>query len=526
MTTAKTQTEWIPTINPWLTTIAVMTATFIFVLDSTIANVALPHMAGTFSSSNEESMWILTSYIIASGIVLPSVNWFSHIFGRQSFFIACIIIFTLSSLLCGLANTMEQMILARILQGLGGGALMPISQAIMMESFPKEKRGLAISIFGMGVVIAPIIGPVLGGFLTDTFSWRWIFFINIPFGIFSIICSKIWIEDPPYAKKQGFKKIDYVGFSFLIVWLSTLQVVLDKGNNVNWFEADWICWLSAISIFSFIGFVYSQITKKDAIIDLSIFKDKNFTFGTIVLVVVNAILYASTAILPLFLQNLLGYSAFLSGYAIMPRGVGAILGVVFAGAFSNKIDERLLGAFGLLFMGIAGIMFGFLSLQISMINIIIPNLLFGLGMSLSFIPLTTLSMNTLSNTQMTNASGIQSLVKNIGGAVGTSIVSTMLSRFAQMHQHSMVKHLSQLNPVFQAKVHGATMALAQYMHISVAETKSNYLMYVELLKQSNLWAFIDTFRIFGLVALLVIPIIFMIDKAKHDPDNEHIAVMH
>lgn len=521
-----TQEEWQPSVNPWLVTIAVMSATFIFVLDSTIANVALPQMAGSFSSSNDEAMWILTSYLIASGIVLPSVDWFSKVFGRKLFFIGCIGIFTAASLLCGLSNSMESMIFSRILQGLGGGALLPISQAILLESFPKEKRGLAMSVFGLGVVIAPIIGPVLGGYLTDTISWNWIFYINIPFGIFSMICSQLWIEDPPYAQRQGLNKIDYIGFGFLISWLVTLQTVLDKGNNANWFEANWVCWLSIVSVISFLCFIYSQLKNKESIIDLSIFKDKNFSYGTIVLVVVNGIMYASTAILPLFLQNLMGYSAFLSGYAIMPRGIGAVAGVMISGIFANIIDERILGSLGLVAIGVSGLMLGFLSLQISMINIIIPNLLFGLGMSLAFIPLTTLSMNTLSNEQMTNASGVQSLAKNIGGAIGTSIVATMISRFAQVHQFSMVKYLNPLNQVFAGKIMTIKLALSQYMHISLAETKANYLAYVELLKQANLWAFMDAFRIFGVISLVVIPIVFLIDKSKKDPSKKNMAVMH
>ncbi len=525
-TPSNNEQEWKPTMNPWLVTFAVMTATFIFVLDSTIANVALPHMAGSFSSSNEEAMWILTSYLIASGIVLPSVAWFSHVFGRKTFFIACIIIFTVASLLCGLSFSMETMIFARVLQGLGGGALLPISQAILLESFPKEKRGIAMSIFGLGVVIAPVIGPVLGGWLTDSFSWNWIFFINVPFGIISVIASKLFIEDPPYAKKQGLKKIDYVGFSLLISWLVTLQIVLDKGQNADWFQAPWICCLSAVSIISMICFVISQLKNKDSIIDLSVFSDKNFLYGTIVLVVVNGVMYASTAIMPLYLQNLLGYSAFLSGYALMPRGVGSILAVVVTGVLSNKVDERILGIIGLLSLGLSGLIFGFLSLQISMINIVIPNLIFGFGMALCFIPLTTLSMNTLSNSQMTNASGVQSLLKNIGGAIGTSLVTTMLSRFAQVHQFSMVKHLNPLNPEFQSRLYTYKAAFLQFMHMSQADIKANYLMYAELLKQSNLWAFMDTFRIFGIIALLIIPLVLLLDKNEVDPDSEHIAVMH
>ena len=506
--------EWRPSVNPWLVTFAVMSAAFIYVMDSTIANVALPHMAGSFSSSNDEAIWVLTSYLIASGIVLPSVDWFSKVFGRKAFFITCIAIFTTASLFCGLATSMNAMILSRILQGLGGGALLPIAQAILLESFPREKRGLAMSVFGLGIVVAPIIGPVLGGWLTDTFSWNWVFFINIPFGIISIIASKLWIEDPPYAKKQGPQKIDILGFGFLIIWLVTLQTVLDKGNNADWFNASWICWLMAISIISMICFVISQLKNKESIIDLSVFKNRNFACGTLILVVLNGVMYASTAIMPLYLQNLLGYTAFLSGYALMPRGIGAIAGTVLYGFLSNIFDERLLGALGLLAFGIAGIMFGLLSLQISMINIIIPNLIFGFGTSLAIVPFTTLSMATLKNEQMTNATGILNLLKNIGGAVGTSAVTTMLSRYGQMHQSSMVKYLNPLNPAFQAKVNATTAALSQYMHISMATTKANYLMYTQLLQQSSLWAFIDAFRIFGLLALIIIPLAFLIEKKK------------
>ncbi|MFA7658258.1 MAG: DHA2 family efflux MFS transporter permease subunit [Candidatus Gastranaerophilaceae bacterium] len=518
--------DWKPSINPWLTTIAVMTATFIFVLDGTIANVALPHMAGSFSSSNDEAMWILTSYLVASGIVLPSVGWFSHVFGRKTFFISCVTLFTVASLLCGLSTSIEMMIFSRILQGLGGGAILPIAQAILCESFPKEKRGLAMSVFGLGCILAPVAGPVLGGYLTDAFSWNWIFFINIPFGIIAIICSKLWLEDPPYAQKQGLKKIDYVGFGFLIIWLATLQIVLDKGNNADWFNAGWVCWTFGLSLFAMISFFISQIKNRESIIDLGIFKDKNFAYGTILLVVVNAVMYASTAIMPLFLQNLLGYSAFWSGYALMPRGIGALVAIIITGLFSNIIDERILGITGLLCLGGAGLMFGFLSLQISMMNIIVPNLIFGFGMALCFIPLTTLSMATLNNAQMTNASGVQNLLKNIGGAIGTSLVVTMLSRFGQAHQFSMVKFLNPLNPAFHAKVTALKMALAQYMHISAADIKANYLMYTQLLQQSNLWAFIDAFRIFGLIALIIIPLVFLLEGNKKDPNSEHIAVMH
>lgn len=517
--------KWKPSKNPWLVTGAVMIAAFIAILDSTIANVAMPHMAGSFSSSNEEALWILTSYLVASGIILPSVNWFSKIFGRKKFFMGCIAVFTISSVLCGFANSLENMIFARILQGLGGGALMPLSQSILLESFPKKKRGLAMSVFGVGVLFAPIIGPLVGGWITDSFSWHWIFFINLPFGILAFICSEMFIEDPPYAQKQGLQKIDYMGFGFLITWLVTLQVVLDKGQNADWFSAPWICWAAAASALSMIGFFVSQLKNKHSIVDLSVFKDKNYALGTLLLFIIMGAMYASMAIMPIFLQNLLGYSAFLSGYAVMPRGLGCIISIIITGAISHKVNPKILIVTGLALLGSSTIMFGFLNLNINIMNIVLPNLLCGIAMGLCMIPLTTLSVNTLTNSQMTNATGLQSLIKEIGGAIGTSIVATLLSRYAQIHQFSMVKNLDPLNPAFTDKLNAMQSMFGQYVHSSVAEQQANYLMYAELLKQSSLWAFMDAFRIFGLITLMFIPLVFLLDKHTHD-DSENMPAMH
>ncbi|MDD3420203.1 MAG: DHA2 family efflux MFS transporter permease subunit [Candidatus Gastranaerophilales bacterium] len=513
---ANEEQEWKSPHNPWLITAAVMLAVFIFVLDSTIANVALPHMAGSFSASQDEAMWILTSYLIASGIILPSVAWFSNVFGRKAFFITCILIFTFASVLCGLSTSLDTMLVSRIIQGIGGGAMLPIAQAIMMESFPKEQRGVAMSIFALGVVTAPVIGPLLGGWITDNYSWNWIFFINLPFGLLAATLANSFIEDPPYAQKKGLQKIDYVGFGFLIVWLVSLQVVLDKGQNADWFNAQWICWLSVVSIISMICFVISQLKNKDSIIDLSIFRDRNFAIGSSLLMIVNAVLYSSIAIMPLFLQSLLGYTAYLSGFATMPRGVGSLTAVLFTAIAGHKLDARFLVTAGLSCIGISSLMFGFLSLDISMFNIVLPNVIMGFGLGLTIVPLTTLSLVTLDNHKMTNASGIQNLMKNIGGAIGTSIVNTLLIRNAQKHQFLMVGHLSPLNPVFKYKVASTQAALSTYMHATVAEQKANYLMYGELLKQSNLWSYIDAFRIFGILGLCIIPFLFLMKKPRFD----------
>ena len=512
MSTAQTQEEWKPTQNPWLITGALMLAVFIFAIDGTIANVALPHMAGSFSASHDESTWVLTSYLIASGIVIPMVDWFSRVFGRKNFLLLSILIFTIASMLCGMAHSLIEMVLFRILQGVGGGGIVPIAQAILLESFPKEKRPAAMAVFSLGVLLAPIIGPVVGGWITDNWSWPWIFYINVPFGAAAILMCNEILEDPPYAAKQANVKTDGVGFFFLATWLITLQIVLDKGNNADWFNSTWVCWTFAVSVLSCILFFISQFKNKESLIDLSVFRDRNFLNGTAILVTINLILYAALAILPQFLQTMLGYTAFLSGFSMMPRGLGCLVSVLVCAAIADYVDNRKLVAVGLVFIGLGGFVFGNLILQISTINILMPNFLYGLGMGFAMIPLITLSNNTLQNCQMTNASGVQNMLKNIGGAVGTSFVATAITRFSQVHQHYLVDHLNDLNPVFSSKVSALTGALSSYAHPSIASYMAENTLYNQMIQQAHLLAYMDTFRIFGILAIIVIPLLFFIDS--------------
>lgn len=391
---------------------------------------------------------------------------------------------------------------------------MPISQAIMMESFPKEKRGMAMAIFGMGIIVAPIVGPVLGGWITDNWSWPWIFYINVPFGCLAAVLSHKLLFNPPYSHRQKNVKIDGLGFFFLAVWLLCLQVFFDKGNNADWFNATWICWLFGVSCVSGICFFVSQIVRKNTLVDLSVFKDQNFVVGTTISVVMNAVLYASLAILPQFLQSMMGYTAFLSGYSMMPRGVGCMAATIICAFIADRVDKRLLVAAGLFLLGVAGLVLGFLNLQISNINIMIPNFIMGLGMGLSFVPIINLAMETISNVQMTNATGLQNLLKNIGSAIGTSLVATMVTRFGQVHQNMMVGNLSELNPAYIERVQSTMGALAQYTHISVAKHMAEYSQYGALLKQSSLWAFMDSFRIFGLLCFMLIPLLLLFKRNK------------
>ena len=503
-------------INPWLACLPTMAAAFMFVLDETIANVALPHMAGSFSVSREESMWILTSYLIASGIVIPMVDWFSKALGRKNFFIFSIILFTVASALCGTATSMGQMVAYRILQGVGGGGLLPISQAILLENFKPEERGKAMAAFGLIIVIAPILGPVIGGWITENWSWPYIYFINLPIGILTIILSNIFIYDPPYAQRQEGVKTDGIGFFFLCAWLISLQIVLDKGNNADWFNAPWICWLSAFSVTAGVLFLISQMKNKESLVDLSIFKDKNYLIGTLIQIVMQAILLASVAILPQFLQSLMGYDAYKSGLSMMPRGIGALTATLLYGTFANKLDGRLLVVIGLSCIGVGCWMLGGLNLEISTMNIGFPNFLFGLGLGLSMIPIITLSVATLRNDQMTNASGLQNLLKNIGGAFGTSIVATLISRGAQKHQFMLIQHLSDTAQVYAERVQTYSSAFwANYDPITATYMAKGVINRL-LLQQATLCAFIDAFRIFAVAAIVITPLIFLLKNIKKD----------
>ena len=512
-TTIDDDNKYLPE-HPWISCAPILLAVFIYVMDSTIANVALPHMAGSFSATRDESLWILTSYLISSGIVIPSVDFFSKLFGRKNFYVISVLLFTIASFLCGTANSLGQMVFYRVLQGAGGGGIVPLSQAIMMESFPKERRGTAMAIFGMGVIIAPIIGPMLGGWITDNWSWPWIFFINVPLGCIAAVMSKKLLFDPPYAHRQKNVKIDGLGFTFLIVWLCTLQVFFDKGNNADWFNATWICWLFTISCIAGICFFISQVVRKKTLVDLSVLKNKEFVIGTFIQVIMASVLYASIAILPQFLQSMMGYTAFLSGMSMMPRGIGSMTATIVCAFIADKVDKRKLVIAGLLCLGFSGVAFGFLNLQIAQVNIMLPNCLMGFGLGLAMIPIINLSMETLSNQQMTNAAGLQNLFKNIGGAIGTSLVATMLTRFAQMHQYMMVGKLNELNPVFVERVQTSAGALSQYTSVDMAQYMANYMQYGTLVKQATLWAFMDSFRIFGVLCFGLIPLLFLFKKSK------------
>lgn len=511
----KTEDNFSPARNPWLSAGAVMLTVFMVVLDSSIANVALPNIAGSFSATRDESTWVLTSYLVANGVIIPSTAWFSTLLGRKNFLLLATILFTLASALCGLASSMTMLIIARVIQGIGGGAIMPISQAVMMEEFPPEKRGMAMSVFGFGVIFAPIIGPTLGGWITDTYSWHWIFLINVPIGILSLWLIQKFIDDPPYAKKGKVKSVDYCGFILLIVWLFVLQVILDNGQKNDWFGATWIRWSALVVVLTFVAFVIRELWTKEPIVDLKVFKDKNFAIGTVLHFVIGAVLYSTLAILPLFLQQLMGYTATLSGLAISPRGFGSFAGLVVAGVLANKVDQRWVIAIGLFLLAVSNVMFGVLNLQIAMSNIIWPNILCGFAFSLIMIPLMTIAFVTLKNSQMTNATGVFNLAKSVGGAIGTSAVATMVSRMSQVHQTHLIRNLTYANDGYLEKFNALQASFSTLSGNALAGIKANAIIYKQLIQQSTLMAYMDCFKIYAALLVALIPLIFLFQKVKY-----------
>jgi len=504
--------EWRPSFSQWLIAGAVMLATFMEVLDTTIVSVALPNMAGSLASTNDEATWVLTSYLVANAIVLPASGWFALHFGRKRFLLACTGLFTVASFLCGVAPSMAVLILARILQGAGGGALQPVSQAILLESFPREKQGMAMAMFGLGVVGAPIIGPFLGGWLTDNYSWRWVFNINIPIGVLAIFLMARYVEDPPYIKNSKPGAIDGIGFGLLAVWLATLQIVRDKGQQEDWCARAWIAWFSSISVVALLARIARELRTPEPVVDLHVFRNQNFWVGTSMTAVIMAGMYSALAMLPLFLQTLLGYTSQNAGLATAPRGLGAMIAMPVVGILMSYVDGRWLMSLGVACVAASTLMLGNLTLGVSMASIVWPNVLQGLGMGFVMVPLMAISVGTLPNEKIGNASGIFNLMRNLGGSIGISVSTTYLARMTQAHQANLVTHMTPYDPVFQERLAELAGGLGRYSGEPYAHMQAYGLLHGILLQQANLIAYVDMFRWTALIIALCLAGVCLLKK--------------
>ena len=517
--------EWRPSVNPWMVAVSVMLATFMVVLDSSIANVALPHIAGSLSASTDESTWVLTSYLVSSAIMLPASGWIARRIGRKRLLMLSILSFTASSMLCGMAVGMPMLIIARVLQGAGGGGMQPLAQSILLESFPPEQHGKAMAAYGVGIVVAPVIGPTLGGWITDSYSWRWIFYINLPVGLLAWFMANAYIEDPPYLRHVTRVAIDYLGFGLMAIWLGTMQLVLDKGQEADWFGAVWIRWVTAISAIACIGFVVRELTTAAPIVELRALRNRNFSIGTAITTFYGFVLYGVTAILPLFLQTVLGYSALDSGLAVSPRGLGSLTAMLVVGVLVNYVDGRLLLCTGLAIFGYSTLELSRINLQIGMSSVAIPNFINGFGGGFVFVPLTTMAMGLLRKQEMGNATGIYNLMRNIGGSVGIAMLTANLSRGSQMHQTYLAGHITASNPATQS----AAQALSGYLSArgGTSPASAGYralgALYQQLQQQAAMLTYADNFRILAILSLICIPLVLFLIPARRGEGRMEIS---
>ena len=505
-------------VNPWIIAGTVMLATFMEVLDTSVANVALPHIAGNLSAGLDESTWILTSYLVSNAIVLPLSGWFSMIFGRKKFYQGCVFIFTLSSFLCGMAPNLPLLIIFRIMQGLGGGALQPIAQAILIESFPRKKQGMAMAVYGMGVVMAPIIGPTLGGWITDNFSWRWIFLINIPVGVASVMLTQVLVHDPHYLVRKKLRevKIDYLGLGLLSLGLGFLEIMLDTGQKHDWFSSRFIQMSAVIALVSLVWLVFWELRIEEPVVNLRLFKIFNFTLATITMFVLGGVLYGSTVLLPMLLQTLLGYTAMQSGMVLSPGGIAVIFMMPLVGFLLSRYEPRFLIMVGL-FTSAAGLY------HMSKFN---ANIDFGtamwarvfqsLGLAFLFVPINTAAFASIPKEKTNSATGLINLARNVGGSVGIAFVAAYLASRSQVHQTILAGHTSPYDPAFQQRLSQLVGSMIQKGYSSVTAYQSAYgTIYGQVFRQARMMAFNDGFRMLAFAFLLLIPLVLMMKTKRH-----------
>jgi MFS transporter, DHA2 family, multidrug resistance protein len=518
--TAATGTAiWTPKFNPWLIAVVVAMAAFMEVLDTSIANVALPHIAGNLGASNDESTWVLTSYLAANAIVLPISGWLAGFFGRKRFFMLCIALFTVSSVLCGAAPSLGMLILFRAIQGAGGGGLQPMAQAILADTFPPQKRGLAFALYGITAVIAPTVGPTVGGWITDNYSWRWIFYINLPVGILALFLVLRMVEDPPYLSlsRTARVKLDYIGIGFLAVGISALQIMLDKGQEDDWFGSHFITTLAVTAAICLVSLVIWEWFQKAPIMDVRMFKNFNFATANLMMFSLGVLYFASLVMIPQLLQTLMGYTATLAGLVLSASGVVLLFEMPIVGQLTSKFPAKYIMAFGWLCMAASMyystvaidllISFGFASwLRITQA--------FALGFL--FVPINIAAFIGIAPEKSNSVAGMVNFMRNIGSSVGTSMVTTLLARRAQFHQTVLVDRYTNYDPAFRTDLSGlASQLVHSGVSVPDAQTRAQAMLYQSLGAQGQTLAYIDTFKILAIGAAIMFVLTFVLKK--NDP---------
>src|SRR6266852_3253001 len=504
------------TINPWVIAITVTLATFMEVLDTSIANVALPHIAGNLSAGRDESTWVLTSYLVSNAIVLPLSGWLSGLMGRKRFYMSCVALFTVSSFLCGLAPSLGVLVLFRILQGAGGGGLQPSEQAILNDPFSLEKRGMAFAVYGIAVVVAPTIGPWLGGWITDNFSWRWIFYINVPVGIISLVLTSLLISDPPYMKRakisSGFR-IDYIGIGLISLGLGSMQIILDKGQREDWLSSNFIRVFFVLMLIGIIAGIIWELRQKEPVVDLRMLKGRNFAISTLAMFFLGFVMYSSTVLIPQFLQQLMGYTAELAGSALSPGGAVIMLMMPVVGILVSRVDTRILIPFGCTVSAIALFVMAGWDLQLDYGHAVRARMLQTFGLAFLFIPINVSAFAYVAKEKTNMGTGIINLARNIGASVGIATVTTMLERRTQFHQAQLMEHVNPLSLAYHNMVAGtqAKLLLAG-SGVHEAASQSTGMVYGTVQRQAAMLAFVDNFHMQGIVFFVVIPVLMLLKR--------------
>ena len=501
-------------VNPWIVAIAVMFATFMEVLDTTVVNVSLPHIASSMSATTDEATWALTSYLVANAIILPMTGWLAGRFGRKNLLMLSTTGFTLASFLCGAAPNLALLIVFRIIQGATGGALQPLSQAVLLETFKPEDRGRAMGFWAVGIVVAPILGPVVGGWLTENYSWRWVFYINLPVGIIALLMTRMFVFDPPYLRRES-QGIDYWGMGLLVVGIGTLQFVLDKGQQEDWFASTMITTLAVISVVALVALVIYELRTPHPIVDLRLFKDRSYSVGVFLMTVVGFALYGSLVLLPLMLQTLFGYSSLAAGEAMAPRGVGSLFMMPLVGVLTAYIDPRKLLSVGLVVGGLTMLWLGNINLEAGYWDFVWPQVLQGLGLSLLFVPLTTVSMATIEPRRMGYATSLFNLMRNIGGSVGIAMTGTMLARRRQAFGSLLGEHVTLFDPTTSEILGQLKAAFLARTGDAVAATNQAYVvLYGMVQRQAAMVSFVMIFRLLGILFFVMVPLVLLMRKPQ------------
>ncbi|MBF0475283.1 MAG: DHA2 family efflux MFS transporter permease subunit [Deltaproteobacteria bacterium] len=493
-------------VNKWLITTTVMVPMFIEILDTSVANVALEHIKGSLSAGTDEVTWVLTSYLVSNAVIIPMAAWLARFFGRRNYLIFSVVAFTISSLLCGMAPNLPALIFFRVLQGIGGGGLQPLALAILLETFPHEKHGQAMAVFGMGAIMGPILGPLLGGYLTDTLNWRWIFYINLPFGVIASFMTLAFIHDPPYLKlKAGKTGVDWLGISLLTIGLGCLQVVLDKGEREDWFNSDFIVRLAIISAVSLALLIWVELRRKNPVVDLRVFKDRTFTAGNMVMFLGFFAFFGSIVLLPMVLQMLLGYTAFLTGLVLGPGGMVTLVVMPLVGVLLRWGDARIILGIGLAGNALALWLMAQFNLYLDFPGAVWPRIVQGMFIGFFFVPVMTMSMSYVPKEKMGNASSIINLMRNLGGSFGVAFVTTMLSQRTQFHHQHLSSHLTPYNSVLQFYVDKFTPMFQNQDQMLGA-------IYDQMQRQAAMLAFNDVFILQAVIFASLIPLLLIVKK--------------